>query len=45
MKDVNFREALKDPDTRPIYIRRRSYKQFSCIVLTIRRPPSTAMVD
>lgn len=24
VKDISFRDALKDPDTRPIYIRRKS---------------------
>jgi Ras GTPase-activating-like protein IQGAP2/3 len=24
-KEVSFRDALKDPDTRPIYIRRKLY--------------------
>lgn len=27
-KDLNFREALKDPDTRPIYIRRQFVNLF-----------------
>jgi Ras GTPase-activating-like protein IQGAP2/3 len=47
VKDINFREALKDPETRPIYIRRKFISRYLSpyIVLTMRRSPSIAMVD
>jgi hypothetical protein len=46
MKDINFREALKDPETRPIYIRRTFNKQhLYALLLTERRSPNFAMVD
>ena len=47
MKDVTFREALTDPETRPIYIRRRfTLLHLSAHMLTsAKRPSSTTMVD